>query len=284
MAEIPRGQTITVTGATGNIGRELVAELAKAGHAVRAVARHLDRAALPAGVEVAPGDLDHPESLLPAFEGSRRVFLLGSHADMRGLLAVIRRAGAEHVVFVSSRSVVDGDPGNAVVRMWRTAEEAITGSGVAWTFLRPSGFASNALRFSAQLRAGDRVRAPFANARIAVIDPADIARVASVVLSTEGHQGRSYELSGPEALLPGEQVAILARVLGRKLDFEPQPDEEALADLGRTAPPGFAEAFHRFFTLGEFDDARIVPTVAELTGRQPRTFEEWARSHRDEFR
>ena len=87
--------------------------------------------------------------------------------------------------------MVGGDPSNAIVRMWMTSEEAVSSSGVAWTLLRPSGFASNALRWLPQLRNGDLVRAPFANAPIASIDPHDIAAVAAVTLTTPGHESRS---------------------------------------------------------------------------------------------
>jgi uncharacterized protein YbjT (DUF2867 family) len=274
---------ILVTGATGNVGKELVTQLATTNHRVRALVRNPAGSALPANVEPVAGDLDRPEVLAPALEGVRGVFLLGGHRDMPGLLAQIRRARVEHVVLLSSRSVVGGDPTNAIVRMWMTSEEAVRSSGVAWTLVRASGFASNALRWLPQLRTGDVVRAPFANAPIASIDPHDIAAVARVALTTEGHQSRSYAISGPEAQLPARQVEILGKVLGRELRFEAQPDDEARAELGRSTPAEVVEAFFRFFVKGEFDDAVISPTVKEVTGQAPRTFEQWARAHQAEF-
>jgi uncharacterized protein YbjT (DUF2867 family) len=274
---------ILVTGASGNVGGELVTQLASAKHGVRALVRSLKAIARAANVETVVGDLDRPESLAPALEGVRGVFLLGGYRDMPGVLAEIRRAGVEHVVLLSSRSVVGGDPSNAIVHMWMTSEEAVRSSGVAWTMVRPSGFASNALRWLPQLRAGDLVRAPFANAPIASIDPHDIAAVAAVALTTEGHESRSYALSGPEAQLPAKQVEILAKILGRNLRFEAQTDDEARAELGRSAPAGFVDAFFRFFVKGEFDDAVVLATVAEVTGQAPRTFEQWARAHLGDF-
>ena len=274
---------ILVTGASGNVGGELVTQLASANHRVRALVRSPKGIARAANVETVVGDLDRPESLVPALEGVRGVFLLGGYRDMPGLLAEIRRAGVEHVVLLSSRSVVGGDPSNAIVQMWMASEEAVRSSGVAWTLVRPSGFASNALRWLPQLRAGDLVRAPFASAPIASIDPHDIAAVAAVALTTEGHESRSYALSGPEAQLPAKQVEILAKVLGRDLRFEAQPDDEARAELGRSAPAGFVDAFFRFFVKGEFDDAVVLATVKEVTGQAPRTFEQWARAHLGDF-
>lgn len=272
-----------VTGASGNVGAELVTQLASANHGVRALVRRPKGIARAANVETVVGDLDRPASLAPALEGVRGVFLLGGYRDMPGLLAEIRRAGVERVVLLSSRSVVGGDPSNAIVQMWMTSEEAVRSSAVAWTLVRPSGFASNALRWLPQLRAGDLVRAPFASAPIASIDPHDIAAVAAVALTTEGHESRSYALSGPEAQLPAEQVEILAKVLGRNLRFEAQPDDEARAELARSAPAGFVDAFFRFFVKGEFDDAVVLATVKEVTGRAPRTFEQWARAHLGDF-
>lgn len=275
---------ILVTGAAGNVGGEVVARLASAGQKARALVRDREVAALPSGVEVAVGDLNRPESLSAALRGVRGVFLLGGDRDMPALLAAIVRAGVERVVLLSSRSVLLNDPSNAVVNLWLESEAAVRASGVSsFTLLRPSGFASNALRWRSQLRVGDRVRVPFARAPIASIDPYDIAAVAVVALTEAGHDAKAYELSGPEAQRPVEQVRILARVLGRDLRFEPQPDDEALADL-KSAPPGFADAFFRFFVKGEFDDATVSPTVKEITGREPRSFEQWARAHAEAFR
>jgi len=274
---------ILVTGATGNVGGELVTQLAVEKQQVRALVRDPGRTGLPAEIEVVAGDLDRPASLAPALDGARAVFLLGGHRDMPGLLGQIREAGVRHVVLLSSRSVVGGSPTNAIVRMWMTSEEAVRSSGLAWTILRPSGFTSNALRWVPQLRVGDLVRAPFANAPIASIDPYDIAAVARVALTTAGHESMSYSLSGPEAQLPAQQVAILGKVLGRPLRFEAQADDEARAELRRSTPEEFVDAFFRFFVKGEFDDAVVLPTVRELTGHPPRSFEEWARAHRSEL-
>jgi len=274
---------ILVTGATGNVGREVIARLVAQGEGVRALVRRSEPVGFAPEVEVVQGDLEQPSSVTAALTGVTGVFLLGGQGDTAALLKEMRRVGVMHVVLLSSRSVLLADASNAIVRMWMTAEEAVRASGLGWTLLRPSGFASNALRWRDQLRGGHVVRLPFARAAIAAIDPHDIAAVGCAALTADGHLGQSYELSGPEALLPAEQVRILGEVLGRDLSFEAQSDEEALASFG-TAPPGFADAFYRFFAKGEFDDAVVVPTVAQITGQAPRTFEQWARAHVSAFR
>jgi uncharacterized protein YbjT (DUF2867 family) len=274
---------ILVTGATGNVGGELVRQLADANRQARALVRSRADGALPPGVETVIGDLDLPESLSAALIGVRSVFLLGGYQDMRGTLAEIRRAGVERVVLLSSRSVVGGNPSNAIVDMWMASEEAVRSSGVSWTILRPSGFMSNALRWAPQIRAGDVVRAPFADAPIAAIDPYDIAAVAAAALTPEGHSSSIYILTGPEPLLPADQVRTLAAELGRDLRFEPQPDDEAKEEMSKSFPASFVDAFFRFFAEGEFDDSQVLPTVHELTGRRPRHFEQWAKAHADAF-
>jgi uncharacterized protein YbjT (DUF2867 family) len=163
--------------------------------------------------------------------------------------------------------------------MWLDSEAAVRASGIPWTFLRPSGYQSNALRWRAQLRAGDVVRAPWAEVPIAAIDPADIGAVAAAVLTEPGHNGAAHTLSGPEPLTPAAQIATLAAVLNRPLRYEPVADDQALKEMEADTPAPYIDAFFRFYSDGEFDDAAVVDTVRELTGRDPRRFEQWARSH-----
>ena len=274
---------IVVTGATGNVGGEVVAALAGREEGVRALARDPAGAALPGGVEVVQGDLELPESLTPALDGARAVFLLGGWGDMPGLLRRFGRAGVEHVVLLTSRCVVGGMADNAITRMWLDSEAAVRDSGMAWTILRPSGYQSNALRWRAQLQRGDIVRAPWPDIAVAAIDPADIAAVAAVVLTGPGHQGAAYSLSGPEPLTPGDQVATLAAVLGRPLRYEPLSDEQARAQMAPDTPAPYIDAFFRFYSDGEFDDSAVLDTVAQMTGRPPRSFAQWARAHADAF-
>ena len=274
---------IVVTGATGNVGGEVVAALAGREEGVRALARDPAGAALPAGVDVVQGDLELPESLTPALDGARAVFLLGGWGDMPGLLRRLGRAGIEHVVLLTSRCVVGGMADNAITRMWLDSEAAVRDSGMAWTILRPSGYHANALRWRAQLRQGNIVRAPWPDIAVAAIDPADIAAVAAVVLTGPGHEGAAYSLSGPEPLTPGDQVATLAAVLGRPLRYEPLSDEQARAEMAPDTPAPYIDAFFRFYTGGEFDDSAVLDTVAQMTGRLPRSFAQWARAHADAF-
>jgi uncharacterized protein YbjT (DUF2867 family) len=253
------------------------------GHPVRGLVREAGSDGLPSGVEPVVGDLDKPPTLPGALEGVSAVFLLPGFADMPGLLGEIRRAGVERVVLLSGGSAGDGDMSNAISRYMIRSESAVRESGVPWTILRPCAFMSNALRWAGQLRAGDVVRAPFAPVSDAVIDPLDIAAVATLALLSDGHAGQIYRLSGPESLRAADRVAILAAVLGRHLRFEAQSNDDARAEMSATMPAEYVDAFFSFYVDGTLDESEVLSTVSDLTGNAPRTFEQWAHAHRQAF-
>jgi uncharacterized protein YbjT (DUF2867 family) len=275
---------ILVTGATGNAGGATVRALVDAGAPVRALVRDPDRAPLPAAVDAVVGDLNEPDTLAAHLDGVTAAFLLSGYEGLEATLANMRRAGVERVVLLSSSAAPNGDLTNAVARYHILSERAVRESGLGWTFLQPNTFMTNTFQWLPQLRRRDLIRAPFANVRVATIDPDDIGAVAAAALTSDVHEGRAYRLSGPESLLPADRVAMLADVLGRELRFEGQPDEEARAEMSEAMPEEYVDAFFRFFVDGDVDESAVRPTVQEVTGRPPRRFEEWARAHADAFR
>jgi uncharacterized protein YbjT (DUF2867 family) len=274
---------ILVTGATGNVGGELVRALADAGQPVRALVRAGREPEFPAGVQPVAGDLNRPESMRPALAGVRALFLYPGYHDMAGTLAEARQAGVSRVVMLSGSSATSGDLSNAVSRYMIESETAVRDSGLAWTMVRSFGFMSNTLQWVPQLRAGDVVRAPFAGVQVAMIDPSDIAAVAAAALTEPGHDGRVYTVSGPQALRPADRARILGEVLGRDLRFEAQPDDEARAEMAAAMPAAYVDAFFDFYVKGTLDESQPQPDVAEVTGRPPRTFRQWAQAHAGEF-
>jgi uncharacterized protein YbjT (DUF2867 family) len=221
-------QPVLVTGATGRIGGAVVAELVSAGVPVRAMTRNPATAALPAIVEVVPGDFTQPDSLDLALRDVRTVFLLWT-APLDAVAAVVERLASEsrRVVFLSSPHEIPHpffQQPNPMARMHAEIERLIKASGVQTTFIRPGMFASNA-RFwwGPTIRERGVVRWPYGSAKTAPIDERDVAAVAARALSEDGHIGGDYVLTGPESLSQAEQVRTIGDVLGRQLPFVELP-------------------------------------------------------------
>ena len=275
---------ILVTGATGHVGSELIAKLVAGGQPVRAMTRRPATVKVPPGVELAYGDCDDAGSLAAAFDGTDRAFLMSAQApgsaeypshDLR-LIDAARRAGVRHVVKLSVYSGGDGD--DAIGAWHREAEAAVIDSGIEWTLLRPGRFMSNALQWAPMIQHGDTVHVPFASRAAASIDPADIAAVALVALTTEGHRNIAYQLSGPEVLTPAEELAILAEVLGRPLRLiEPPIDTVKSAMRAAGTPAHVIGAIVARAQGSEGTD--VLPTVAQIIGRPPTTFRQWATTY-----
>ena len=272
-----------VTGATGNVGGEVVRALSRAGARVRALTRDGASPGLPAGVEQVKGDLNQPDSLREALAGVRGVFLLPGYQGMAETLARAREAGVEHVALLSGSSAATGDTSNTISAYMIESETMVKESGLSWTIVRPFGFMSNTLRWIPQLSAGDVVRDAFADVPVAVIDPFDIGAVLALALTADGHQGQVYTVTGPRPLRPADRLRILGDVLGRPLRFQAQSDEEARTEMSAAMPQAYVDAFFNFYVDGALDESTPLPTVADLTGRPPRTFEEWARAHAADF-
>lgn len=276
---------ILVTGATGNIGSALLAELHACGAGpLRGLTRDASRAAFPAEVEAVEGDFADTASLKPALEGVRSLFLvsrLGSDAE---ILEAARQAGVEHVVLVSSITVRThphlGPAGENLA-----VERLLKDSGMAWTILRPTQFASNAMMWAASIRDGQAVRMPYADVGLPTIHPADVASVARVALTRPGHQGRTYALTGPERVSARQQVASIAEVLGRDVPFAEISRAEAHAQMAAVFGDDAAGAVLDV-TGGDVNDAllEVRDTVPQITGSPARPFRQWAAEHAAAFR
>lgn len=269
---------IVVTGATGNVGREVVRHLVEAGESVTALVRNPAKA--PAGAIAVAGDLTDPPTLGPALTGATALFLLSGYSP--DILTEAEKAGVRRVVLMSGGSAETGDRTNAVARYMIDTEDALRASGLAWTMIRPRMFMTNALQWLSQIREGV-VRAPWADVPSAVIDPADIAAVAAKALVSAEHEGREYPVTGPEALRPGDRVRILGEALGQELRYEAQPDDEARAEMLTQMPAEYVDAFFSFYSDGKLDEATVFPTVEEVTGRPPRTFADWVATNAGRF-
>jgi (4-alkanoyl-5-oxo-2,5-dihydrofuran-3-yl)methyl phosphate reductase len=281
---------ILVTGATGAVGRELVAELARRGAKVRALSRNPGAAAFPAGVETVAADLGDPGTLSFALIGIERVFMLATGPARLDhethLVAAARQAGAARLVKLSALTAEDPAAGDVITRWHRAAEQAVTGSGLSWTILRPGAFMSNTLSWAGMIRHQGQVFAPFVGIRTAAIDPADVAACAAAVLLEDGHDGQAYPLSGPELVSARDQAAILGEVLGREIGITEIPPEAARERMiAAGMPTRIADAVLATSAgAGAGAGAVVQPAARQLTGRAPRPFRDWAARHAAAFR
>ena len=274
---------IVVTGATGNVGRPLVRALAAAGERVTAVSRQVSAADLPPQARPVMADLADPAGLKAALDGADALFLLltgdllAGGADPGAILESARGAGVRRVVFLSSQGVATG-------RHPAQLEEAVTGSGLDWTVLRPAGFHSNALQWAGMVRQERLVAAPFGDVALPTVDPADIAAVAAVALREPGHGGATYELTGPAPVSPREQAAAIGDALGEPVRFVEQTPGEARAQLLRFMPEPVVEATLGILGTPSERELRVSPDIERVLGRAPGGFADWAARNVAAFR
>jgi len=277
-----------ITGATGNIGRPLIEQLHDEGHEVRALVRDPSRAELlPAGIDIAIGDLDDADSVIAALHGVDSVFLLHAGAgttQTQIMIDAARDVGLNRIVLLSSigaRLI----PNPMIGAMLAAREDLLRASGLDVTYLRPNGLMSNALGWADEIRENNRVIDATDPGRQPVVDPDDIARVAALVLTQDGHVGHGYILNGPEALTAREQVEILSEVLGRDIEFVAvTPEQAAKQAIENGTPAQLAAAVQNLNELFRAGRAAVIADdIENLTGIAPRTFRDWCERHINEF-
>jgi uncharacterized protein YbjT (DUF2867 family) len=279
---------ILVTGSTGNVGSRLVKLLSARGQAVRAFVRGGDAARAGDGVEVAVGDFMDKASLRRAMDGVSKMYLLSAGHELEpheaNAIEAAEDAGLDLVV---KHSVAGAQYKASDIPRWhRAGEERLEASGLPWVFIRPATFASNALFWAATIKSHDTVYGALGDTALPVIDPDDIAEVAAAILTTPGHAGKAYEISGPESLTTAEQVETLASVLGRPLKYVNVPDAAARESMvGMGMPVPYVDAMVGLIQLLR-SMGRIEPTsgVQALIGRRPRTFRQWVEANIAAFR
>lgn len=276
---------ILVTGATGNIGSALLKELRASGAGpLRGLTRDAARAGFPAGVEAVEGDFARVATLKPALDGVRALFLPSRMGPDGDILDLARRAGVEHVVLVSSITV-QTHPHLGPAEENLAVERLLKDSGMAWTILRPTQFASNALWWADAIRGREPVRLPYADVGLPAVHPADIAAVARVALTEPGHRGRTYALTGPERVTARQQIEAIAAALGREVPFAEIGREEAQRDMAAFLGEEAASAVLDLMG-GDVNDELLAvrDTVERVTGRPGRSFRQWAAENADAFR
>jgi uncharacterized protein YbjT (DUF2867 family) len=287
--------SVLVIGATGPTGRAAVQHLVAAGRVVRALTRDPAKAeAIPelAGAEIVVGDSSKPERLDDAFAGVDKVYLVPptdpAWDEMQsGLVAAAVRAGIRHIVKLSAIGVAPGEPSLSLTFHWQ-GEQEIEGTGIPFTHIRGNSFFQNTLFDLETIKAEGKFYSCVGSARFAKVDTRDIGEVVARVLTEEGHEGKTYELTGPEPLTYADMAAVLTEALGREITYVDLPgDDYAAALVPAGVPPWFAreivDIYGRGF-YGEGKGAYTTDDVALLVGRPPRRYEDFARDYADAFR
>ncbi|MER5310311.1 NAD(P)H-binding protein [Streptomyces sp. NPDC002773] len=278
---------ILVTGATGRVGGAVVTHLHAAGVPVRALVR--GEADFPEGVQAVRGDLGDPASLGTALEGVDAVFLVWPFLSAEGASDVIDAIGkhARRVVYLSSAGVGSGEeePGEAITMFHTELERLVEASGLEWTALRPTGFASNTLGWAEEVRATGAVRAPLARLARPLIHEADIAAVAVQALTTDALLAARPLLTGPELVTQERQVALIGEAIGRPVRFEEIGLDEAVEQMKAAGYPAeLVEAVLPAQAKMLDHPEPVNDEVERITGTPARTFREWAVDHAADFR
>ena len=206
-----------------------------------------------------------------------------------GVDAFLRQAvahGVERFVVLSSLAAAlqhERDRGSVSALHHLSVENAVRATGVPATMLRPGTFANNLLAWANPIKAGDTVYGPYASSAQAPIHEADIASVAFVSLTADGHQGKTYAMTGPQALTRVEQLETIGTAIGRRLRFQEIPPQAFSEAMGKFMPPPIIKMLLDYWSDTVTTPDVVLPTVEQITGRKARTLAEWAKDHAADF-
>jgi uncharacterized protein YbjT (DUF2867 family) len=284
---------ILVTGATGLSGSELVRRLSAKGIPSRALVRNLTKAqplTLLPNVEVVVGDMARPETLTEALRGVDRAMLISSSdpsmvETQSSFIDAARKAGVQHVVKLSG-IIPELDSPFRFARMHAEIEKRLEDSGLAYTHLRAGEFMPSYFRQVPSIVARGVLALPMADARIASVDIGDLAEVSIAVLTTSGHEGKTYPLTGPESLSMAEVAEKLSAAIGKPVRYVDVPPEDARqARLAAGMPSYLAEGLDELFAeRRKGKESTVWPTIQDVFGWAPTTFDEFARRNAAIFR
>ncbi len=275
---------ILVTGSTGTVGSEVVKQLVTAGQKPRVLVRSPEKLkALEGQVELFKGDLADSASVTAALQGIDKVFLLTAGLDGPRLEAAfigqLKGSAVKHVVKLS---VIASEYEMISFGKWhRASERLLEASGLPWTFLKPGSFMSNALFWAHDIKSSGVIYQPLGEGKTAIIDPVDIGGVAVKALTTDGHAGKAYTLTGPVALSTQDQADIIGKAIGKSVkhvDVTPEQARDGMLKGG--FPAAYADAMLELSAVIKAGQAATVTnTVEELLGRKPGTFEAFVAKH-----
>jgi uncharacterized protein YbjT (DUF2867 family) len=280
--------TVLVTGATGNTGSGLVPALRNAGVSVRAFVRDESKAQplKDVGAEIVVGDLDQPETIGPAVEGVEKIYLLTWNGptqaqQVKNVIGVAKQAGNPHIV----RHSMWGSEKSRIVQQGNETEETVRSSGLPWTLLKPTFFMQNTMMAAQTIQSDGVIYWDTGDGKLGMIDVRDIVDVATAVLTGSGHEGKSYILTGPEAISFHDVAARFSKVLDKEVNYVNVPHEAAFDSMVSMGVPewiakGYGELMDGF---SEGFANSTTDNVATLSGHPARSFEQFARDFAQVF-
>lgn len=283
---------ILVTGATGKTGGQTVRHLLASGAPLRALVRSAEKAAPLAarGVELIVGDAGDEATVARALNGVERLMLTLPNGPNQmdweiGIVKQAEAAGVEHVAYLSSTESNPGNP-RRIPQAHVKVTEALQASGMGWTILRPNFFMQNMFMFLASIKTNDSFAFPLKDGKTAMCDVRDIGEVAALVLTGDGHAGKSYDLTGPELLTLYDAADILSRIVGRAVTYVPEPIDDFRTRMlnvlaSRWHAEGVVELMQEIAEEGGLD--YTTDTVEKLLGRPPNSLARFLEEHKAMF-
>lgn len=274
-------ENILVTGATGNIGAELVKQFAASGKRVKVLVRNENKAAgLNHLAEPVLGDLMAPATLASAFRGAERVFILAppigeaQFTMERNAFQAAVEAGAKRIVHVSSYGAPFGDGYPYIVHA--ANETTLASLNVDWTVLRPTRFMPyTPFVWNSILQRGLLLEQA-GDGAMTTIDPVDIAAVGLLALTTDGHEGQKYELTSEDSFSTRQLGEVLSKALHKRLTVFDGSTEDLRAALIENGAPGeYAPIMSHYFDSVTEGRWKVTDTVGRVLGRKPRSYAEW---------
>lgn len=277
-----------VTGATGNVGSEVVEQLLTRGEHVRVFTRNAGKVTRWGNrVEVVVGDFENPATFARALADVNAAFLMTQTSDVQQFQQLIDAAESEgrpKIIFLSTLAV--SMPESLIGKIHKEKEDAIRESGLEGTFIRPGGFMSNAYRWIGSIKNEGVVYNGMGAGKFAPIAPQDIAAVAVKALTASNGSGEVFELTGGEYVTVPEQVNLLADILRKPIRCVDLPAEALVQYMMRDGLPAHvAAAVAQSYEAVRNGHAAtmMTGTVESVTGRPPKTFAAWARENAARF-
>ena len=282
---------ILITGASGRVGREVVREMLKTGQAFCAMYRSKEEAAkAPSGVKTVIADFRDTASLLKALQGVERVFLVCSPVqelvELEGnVIDACKKAGVKRIVLNSALGA--GDYDKSFPSWHRKVEDKLKASGIEFVILRPNGFMQNTITYlSPSIRARGAFYDAMGDAKTSHIDVRDVAAVAATALTSDGHEGKIYELNGPEAISQDDLAERISAKSGREVKHVNIPREahqKAMLELGMPAwQVNALIELQDYYVSGRA--ATVDGMVENLLRRPARTMDAFLAENAGEFR